>query len=156
LAVKPKASSTSFSVPTTLPTIFGLLKHSINSGAPAKTVGSFGNPTATIVTPGRKKLGAVAYPSFVVAVISTPCAPYMVILIISAVMSLVVVKSIKASVLAEISLLVTAVDSDYPHARCFGVLHVKGAEAAAAARQHDSLAWFNGATLACCVSGHQI
>jgi hypothetical protein len=120
---------------TTLPSIFSFLKHNINGRAPAKTVGSFGNPTTTMIPPGRKKLGAVAYPSFVAAVISTPCALYVVILIISAVMSLVVGKIDKglyAKSLAKISLLVAAVDSDHPHAHCFGVLHSKVAEAAAA------------------------
>jgi hypothetical protein len=117
---------------TTLPAIFSFLKHNNNGGAPAKTVGSFGNPTATMIPPGRKKLGAVAYPSFFAAVISTPCASYVVILIISAVMSLVVGKIDKglcAKSLAEISLLVAAVDSDHPHTHCFGVLHSKVAEA---------------------------
>ena len=67
----------------------------------------------------------------------------MVILIISAVMSLVagkIDKDLCAKSLAETSLLVTAVDSDYPHAHCFGVLYGKVAEAAAGAGQRDPLA----------------
>jgi hypothetical protein len=45
-AVKSSASSTSLSVPTTLPTIFNFLRHRTIGGAPARTVGSFGSPTA--------------------------------------------------------------------------------------------------------------
>lgn len=54
LAVKSSASSTSFKLPTTLPTIFNRLRATMIGGAPARIEASLGRPMVTRVPAGRR------------------------------------------------------------------------------------------------------